>query len=155
MILFVSIQIEGIIWKYWKTFFCPIPNWSLGSYKGLSDDDAKPALGKYISDSSDRKRDFLVEFYTEPEKAVFFVLDFCILLRICISCIWGLHPSSTLPPLTLKRTLFSVFIFDFQLTSDLSLFFHLSLYFVFVLAFDAYKASTGFPLRLLWPWDVL
>ena len=44
---------------------------------------------------------------------------------------------------------FSVFIFVFQLTSDLSLFFHLSLYFVFVLAFDAYKASTGFPLRLL------
>ena len=120
----------------------PIPNWSLGSYKGLSDDDAKPALGKYISDSSVRKRDFLVEFYTEPEKAVFFVSDFTL----------NLHFMHLRPPpilhlasfdLETHSASFSVFIFVFQLTSDLSL------YFVFVLAFDAYKASTGFPLRLL------
>ena len=32
----------------------------------ISNDVAKPVLGKYISCPSVRKRDFLVEFYTEP-----------------------------------------------------------------------------------------
>ena len=68
-------QITAWLWwlmtvNHFRKCFVQIVNWSPKLKQEFSDDDSKPAHGKYILCSSFRKRDFLVEFYTEPKAEI-------------------------------------------------------------------------------------
>ena len=107
-------QITAWLWwlmtvNHFRKCFVQIVNWSPKLKQEFSDDDSKPAHGKYILCSSFRKRDFLVEFYTEPKaeihwktgnnKVCYLCQDSCFFFN----SISAFGASSTLPSLTLKH----------------------------------------------------